>query len=278
MIEGALYVCDLSMGGGATWADFERDYIGGAANVAQACLQHGVRRLLYTSSIAALFLGSGKPVDEEDGCDPLPLKRGFYGRAKIGAERALLNLHASHNLPVVIFRPGVVVGPGGMLVHGALGDSSSETSIVGYGRGTHPLPWVLVEDVASAMFLARNVPGIEGKAFNLAGDVRPTAVEFIAELRRRSRRNFRFIPRAIWKMALAEYSRWGLKALMHKPGNVLVGMRDTRQLQFSSFLVNSQAKALLGWKPVSDSEEFYRQTIDCHLPPLHPGDLRLTAG
>jgi nucleoside-diphosphate-sugar epimerase len=276
VIEGATYVCDLSMGGGLTWEDYERDYIGGARNVGKACLRHGVKRLLYTSSISALFLGSGKPIKESDGADPLPLKRGFYGRAKIGAEQELMKLHASDKLPVVVFRPGVVIGPGGMLVHGALGDTTSGIAIIGYGSGKHPLPWVLAEDVAQAMFISRNIPGIDGEAFNLAGDFRPTAAEFVEELRLRSKRNFRFYSRSIGMIRLAEFSRWALKAIMRKPGNVLIGARDTQGLQFSSYLDCSRAKQVLGWKPVADREEFYRQAIDIHLPAILPGDLRLS--
>lgn len=276
IIEGATYVCDLSMSLGSTWADYERDYIGGARNVGTACVKHGVKRLLYTSSISALYLGTGRPVTESDGHDPKPSQRGFYGRGKAEAERALMQLHASEKLPVVIFRPGVVLGPGGMAVHGALGDIMSEICIMGFGPGTHPLPCVLVDDVANAIFTARDVPGIDGTTFNLAGDVRPTAAEFVEELRIRTKRNFRFYPRSIWKVALAEYTRWALKAIMRKPGNVLGSSRDTKSMSMSSFLDCSRAKQLLSWKPVTDRDEFFRQAIDIHIPPFHPGDLRLS--
>lgn len=276
IIEGATYVCDLSMSMGLTWEDYERDYIGGARNVGNACLKHGVKRLLYTSSISALYLGSGRRVTEEDGHDPEPLQRGFYGRGKIEAERVLMQLHASGKLPVVIFRPGIVLGSGGMLVHGALGDAMSETSILGFGPGTYPLPCVMVEDVARAIFTARDVPGLDGTTFNLAGDVRPTAAEFVDQIRLRTRRNFRFYPRSTWRIGLAERSRWFLKAMMRKPGNVLAMSRDLQSTTMSSFLDCSRAKQLLGWKPLADRDEFFRRTIDVHLAPIHPGDLRLS--
>ena len=43
VIEGSSVVYDLSMGGGLYWADYERDFIGGARNVARACQRQGVR-------------------------------------------------------------------------------------------------------------------------------------------------------------------------------------------------------------------------------------------
>src|SRR5579863_4915488 len=51
--EGASAVYHLAMGGGPSWSDYERDFIGGARNIARACQKHGVRRLLFTSSISA---------------------------------------------------------------------------------------------------------------------------------------------------------------------------------------------------------------------------------
>src|SRR6476469_423317 len=47
-IQDASFVFDLSMGGGDSWSDYERDYLQGARNVAAACQRHNVRRLIYT--------------------------------------------------------------------------------------------------------------------------------------------------------------------------------------------------------------------------------------
>lgn len=275
VIDGADVVYDLTMSLGARWEDYERDYIGGARNVARACLRLGVRRLLYTSSISALFLGTGKPVTEADGTDRKPLARSFYGRAKILAERALMELHSSEKLPVVIFRPGIVLGPGGMLAHGALGEIVDEVFVLGFGSGTHPLPCVLVEDVASALVLGKDAPNIEGQAFNLAGDVKPTAVEYVEEIRQRTRRNFRFVPRSVWSVGFAERLRWLIKAVARKPDNVCGSYRDVQSLSMSSDLDCSLAKRLLGWTPVCDREEFVRRAIEVHLRPIPAGDLRL---
>ena len=275
LIEGAACVYDLSMSLGDKWEDYERDYIGGTRNIARACLKHGVSRLIYTSSTSALYLGSGKRFDESDGYDSQPLKRGFYSRGKIEAERVLMQMHAAEKLPAVIVRPAIVLGLGGALVHGAFGDIVSEVRILGVGSGKHPLPCVLVNDVAEALFRAKDANGIEGMAFNLAGDVRPTALEYVEELRRRAKRNFRYYPRSIWNIALVENLRWVGKAVGRKPGNVCLSMREIRSGTMCSFIDCSLAKRVLGWKPVSDREEFFHKAIDPHIPPFHPTDLRL---
>lgn len=134
---------------------------------------------------------------------------------------------------------------------------------------------MLVGDVADALFAAKDAPGVDGMAFNLAGDVRPTAKEYIEELRLRTLRNYRFIPRPVWKIGMADRFRWAIKALIRKPDNVCEPYRDYKSLTMSSSLDCSLAKQKLGWKPLSDREEFFRQVIDCNLKPIHPGDLRL---
>lgn len=277
LIAGQQYVYDLSLGGGETWADYQREVVDAAGAIGEACLESGVQRLFYASSIVALYLGQpGRRLRESDGSDEgRRFERSLYSRGKLEAERRLLDLHAQRGLAVVIFRPGVVAGPGGMLVHGALGESPADTAIRGWGRGNHPLPWVLAQDVAGAMAAALTAPGVEGLAFNLAGDVRPTAAEFVTELRNRTYRNFRFYPRSLAWMKLDSALRTTIKKLLGKPYAGGTSSRDLESLTMASQLDCSLAKEKLGWRPVADPGEFYRQAIDVHLRPLPAGDLRL---
>ena len=273
-IEGANLVYHLAMGGGATWADFERDFVGGARTIARACQDFGVRRLLFTSSISALYLGKPGKLDDSVPADTLADGRSFYSRGKVKTEQMLLEMHRTEKLPVVILRPAIVLGPGGMLAHGALGVSISDTCILGWGKGNNPLPCVLARDVASALVLAKDAPGVDGMSFNLSGDIRPTAQEFVQILRERTRRNFRFYPRNVWMMNAVEYSLWLIKEMVHKPDNSRNSYRDLRSLTMAADLDCSAAKKLLGWQPETDRETFLREAVDSHLEPFHPGDLR----
>jgi nucleoside-diphosphate-sugar epimerase len=184
-------------------------------------------------------------------------------------------MYRSEKLPVVILRPAIVLGQGGMLAHGALGLSVSDTCILGWGSGHNPLPCVLARDVASALVLAKDAPDIDGLSFNLAGDIRPTAREFVQILRERTRRNFRFYPRHVWMMAATEYLIWMVKTLVHKADNNPIAYRDLCSLTMASDLDCSAAKKLLGWQPETDREAFLREAVDSHLEPFHPGDLRM---
>ena len=87
--------------------------VGGAEIVARACLAAGSARLIHVGSIASLYLGPGAgPVTGATPPDPREAERGDYARAKVLCDRMLLDLHAQEGLPVVILRPGVVVGEG----------------------------------------------------------------------------------------------------------------------------------------------------------------------
>ncbi|HWE51146.1 MAG TPA: NAD(P)-dependent oxidoreductase [Bryobacteraceae bacterium] len=277
VIEGANVVYDLSMSGGLTWEEHKKEVVDSAVHVARACQKHGVRRLIYTSSTAALYLAGNGTVTEAAGADKRPEDRSFYSRGKIEAERALLKLYETEKLPVVIFRPAVVLGPGGMLVHGAFGElpPASDVSILGFGNGKTPLPCVLVDDVARALQVGKDAPGIDGMAFNLAGDVRPSVTQYVQWMREATHRNFRFYGRPIWFIQAGEIARWALKSLGRKPNNTLGSLRDVESAPMSAQLDCSLAKKMLGWKPVADETEFKKQALLCHVNPLPPGDVRL---
>jgi len=62
----------------------------------------------------------------------------------------LLGLQAREGLPLVILRPGLVVGRGTSPFHSGLGFFNG-AACLGWKRGRNPLPFVLVEDVAAAI-------------------------------------------------------------------------------------------------------------------------------
>jgi nucleoside-diphosphate-sugar epimerase len=274
-ISGASEVFYLATGGGDRWSDFERDIIRGARNVAELCLENNVQRLYYASSIAALDLGRAGSLDESAGTDSNPLRRSHYSRAKAMAEAALLEMHQRSGLPVVIFRPGVVMGRSGPLTHSGLGYWPSDLCCIGWGRGNHPLPFVLADDVAEAFRLARHAPGIEGRCFNLVGDVRISAAEFVRILGARSLRRVQFFPRSLWQLQGIDIAKWLLKAAARKPDNVFPSFRDLKSRSLRTQIDCSTAKSTLGWKPVGDREVFLREAVDANLPAIPPGDLRL---
>jgi nucleoside-diphosphate-sugar epimerase len=274
-VEGMSVVYDLSMGGGPTWQDYLRDFVQGAQNVAETCLDLGVRRLIYSSTIAALQLSHEGTTDESAGTDPKPLLRSWYSRGKIYAEDGLMKLHRERRLPVVVFRPGIVVGRGNKLSHPGIGVWRSPTCCEVVGRGRTPLPLVLVDDVARALVLAKDAPDIEGRTFNLVGDVRLSAQEYVDVAGARSLRNFRLCPQSMWGIQAFRLVVWLGKAALRRRDNEWLSYHELKTAPQKTHIDCTAAKRALGWQPIADRDEFVRRAIDCHIDPPHPGDIRL---
>jgi len=82
----------------------------GTRNVMEAALDAGVRRIVYTSSVATLAPDEGRPADEDR-----PLSEataiGAYKRSKVAAERLVEALAAERDLPALIVNPSTPIGP-----------------------------------------------------------------------------------------------------------------------------------------------------------------------
>jgi NAD dependent epimerase/dehydratase len=81
--------------------------VGGALNVLNACRDHGVSKLVHTSTSEVYGTAVYVPIDESH-----PLQaQSPYSASKIGADMLARSYHASFGLPVVIARPFNTYGP-----------------------------------------------------------------------------------------------------------------------------------------------------------------------
>ncbi len=264
-ITGAPAVINLAHGGGgSSWDEVREAMVGGAEIVARACMAAGVKRLVHVGSIAGLYLGpQARPVTGATPPDPRSDHRADYARAKAICDRLLLEIHATAGLPLVILRPGVVVGEGGPIFHGGLGFFNNDQHCIGWNEGRNPLPFVLVEDVADAILRAAKTPGIEGRCYNLVGDVRPSAREYISLLGEALHRPLRFHPQSAVKLWAAELGKWGIKrAGGRRPP--LPSLRDLLSRGMKAEFNCSDAKHDLAWSPVSDPAIFETRAVRVH--------------
>ena len=259
-VEGAAIVFHLATGEGTTWKDYERDYIISTRVIADSCVDKGVSRLVYVSSISALFLGQSRELTEADGIETYPEKRNLYSRAKILAELSLRQIERNRALRLVIVRPGVVVGGGGRLAHGGLGHWPSDIHCLGWGNGQQPVPFVLVRDVVAALVRCGSVPNIDGASFNLAGDYRPNARVFVHRLAVLTNRHFRFHRRSPFAIYVNSMAKFLLKCASGRAG-VTPSYRDILSRSYLSRIDCTAAKALLSWAPVSDGDVFFSDVV-----------------
>jgi nucleoside-diphosphate-sugar epimerase len=264
-IAGCKVVVNLAHGGASGgWEEVRRAMLGGAETVATACQAAGVRRLVHVGSIASLYLGpQAAPVTGATPPDPHEAQRGDYARAKVLCDRMLLARHARDGLPVVILRPGVVVGEGTSPFHSGLGLFNSERHCIGWNAGRNPLPFVLVEDVAEAILLACDAPGIDGRCYNLVGDVRPDARSYIARLAATLQRPLRFHPQSPTWLWLEDYGKWIVKRLTGR--NVPPpSRRDFLSRGMRAGFDCDDARRDLDWHPEREAARFWQRAVDVH--------------
>ncbi|HYF91382.1 MAG TPA: NAD-dependent epimerase/dehydratase family protein [Symbiobacteriaceae bacterium] len=104
-----VYHCASWISYKAPWEQVWQVNVQGTANLLDACLAAGVRRVVHMSSVAAGGPArAGRPVTEAD--EPAPLDDP-YGRSKAEQERLVVS-YAARGLDVVVVRPSAVYGPG----------------------------------------------------------------------------------------------------------------------------------------------------------------------
>jgi predicted dehydrogenase/nucleoside-diphosphate-sugar epimerase len=265
-IDGARVVVNLAHGGGGgDFAQVRAAMVGGAETIARACLVAGVERLVHVSSIAALYLGpQSAPVTGATPTDPAADARADYARAKAYCERLLLEMHAREALPVCILRPGLVVGPGASPFHSGLGLFNNEQHCIGWNDGRNALPFVLVQDVAEAILLAAgSKAALEGRCYNLVGDVRPSAREFLAALAQATGRPLRFHPSGPSRIWAQEFAKWAVKRVGGRR-TPLPSRHDILSRGLAAGFDCADAKRDLGWSPVADPAVFARLAVEAH--------------
>lgn len=262
-VRGARVVIHLATGGGATWEEIQRAMVGGTRLLAEVCLEERVERLVYASSIAALYLGpdcGAGLIDDGDPTDPRPAARALYARGKIAAEKELARLARERGLPVTIVRPGVVLGADAPFQHSGIGLWVRDNHCVGWGPGNRPLPLVLVEDVADALarLAAFAGHGLDGRALNLAARTSLTAAELVAHRARTSGRDLHFHPRSLAFSQLLEIGKWLVKRAGGRR-DAFPSYRDLKSRSLWPALSCRNAREVLGWKPCEDTGEILRR-------------------
>jgi len=257
---GAARVLHLATAAGTDPANVETVMADAVRTAGEAAMQCGVERFVFCSSTAALWLGSSGSVDGECGTDPKPKARAGYARGKIASERELRDL-AAKGLPLTILRPAIVVGHDGIAEHSGVGLWVRDNHCVGWGTGRHPLPFVLADDCAQALVAALDAEDAVGKSYNLAGDVRLSARDYVEAMATRTRRDYHFHPMPLWWMWTQEFGKYVVKVLARKQRE-WPAWRDFASRSFTTQLDCSDARRDLGFSPESDRGRFLSRIFD----------------
>jgi nucleoside-diphosphate-sugar epimerase len=262
-VAGVRHVVHLARSQGNTWQEYERDDIGVTRSLAEACIDAKVERFIYASSIVIYYAGSSAaPITEETPPDPAVLENQVYARAKVFSERMLQELHEQRHLPLVIVRPGIVLGPGGNPCHWGIGMWPHHSVCQTWGPGTTPLPVVLVQDVADAIVRCLKTPGIEGQSFNLVGDAKLTAQEYLDEIERCAGIRLERYVGSSWRFYATDVAKWAIKVVAGYPERTRPSYRATEGRSAAAPFDCTRAKSVLGWRPESERRTLIQEGID----------------
>jgi len=262
-MEGVDCVVHLARANVKSWADYQQFEIGATRQVGEAALAAGVKRFVYTGTIDSYYAGAkAGTITEATPLDPQIDHRNLYARAKAVSEELLLEMRRERGLPLVIVRPGIVIGRGGSPFHWGVGMWWHDAVCQIWGKGRNKLPLVLVEDVARGLIAAMEAPQIEGQSFNLVADPCLTAQEYLDELDRAGGIRVQRLPTPIFRFYLLDMLKWVVKVAVRHPERRMPSYRDWESRTARAHFDCSMAKSVLGVNLATTREEMVRQGIE----------------
>ena len=214
--------------------------VDGTSNVLDACLSHGVRRIVVSSSGAAYGYHPDSPewITEDQ---PVRGNQEFaYADHKRQVEEMLAALRETRpELEQVVLRIGTILGERVDNQITALFDRPRLLKI----RGSKS-PFVFIWDTDVAAIIHRAVTGPVTGIFNVAGDGAMTVDDIAASLGKSTLT----IPEPVLRGALAIGKKVGLTAY---------GPEQTKFLQFRPVLDNTRLKEVFGYRPAYTSEQAF---------------------
>lgn len=261
-LDGIAVVYHLAKASGKRWDDYVRDDIEPTRALAVAALAHGVKRFIYTGTIDSYDSADPRAtIDSDTPLDPRIETRNLYARSKAACEALLLQMHRERGLPLVIFRPGVVIGVGSPPAHWGVGMFHSDTRAQLWGAGETKLPLVLVEDVAAGLALGMDAPGIEGQAFLLTDEPLLSAKEYVAAVGAATATTISAPATPIWRFFVHDLAKEGVKHLIRHPNRRVPSYRDWNCRAHRARYDSEKTKRVLGWQPAGSRDALVERGI-----------------
>ncbi|HWS05634.1 MAG TPA: SDR family oxidoreductase [Burkholderiaceae bacterium] len=220
---------------------FEYDVdVNGTRNLLQACVKHGVRRIIVSSSGAAYGYYADNPEWLTES-DPVRGNEVFaYSCHKRLVEEMLADYRKDHpGLEQIVFRIGTILGP---TVRNQITDLFEKPKILAIAGSESPFVFIHDQDVVGAI-----LHGIDSKnvgIFNVAGDGKLT----IFEIAQRLGKTCRVLPAGVLQAAL-----WVLKKL----NLTQYGPEQLDFLRYRPVLLNTRLKEVFGYTPKLTSAQVF---------------------
>ncbi|MGQ0658043.1 MAG: hopanoid-associated sugar epimerase [Chromatiales bacterium] len=243
------------------WEELYHSNVEGTRNIMLAAAEAGVKRIVYTSSVATLGLHkNGTPADENT---PVTINDmiGHYKRSKFLAEETVRALIQEQRLPVVIVNPSTPIGPGDIK------PTPTGRLILDAAQGRIPayvdtgLNLVHVDDVAAGHIAAFH-HGQIGERYILGGEnlwLKEILIRIAALVGRKPPR-IRLSQSVVMPIAYAS-EWWARLTNGPEPRATVDGVKMSRKIMF---FTSRRAERELGYRPRS-VDEALRDAVDWFL-------------
>lgn len=149
--------------------------IDGIHNVLDACSKHGIKRLVYLSSVA---VHGPNPPQSADETSPYVIQGRDYSDSKVRTEQFLMEYYREKQMPIVILRPTFIWGPrGNNFTRRPLLDMKRGTFVF-IDNGAGSCNAVYIDNLVDAMLLAGIKDEAVGEAFLVTDGLSITWADF----------------------------------------------------------------------------------------------------
>jgi predicted dehydrogenase/nucleoside-diphosphate-sugar epimerase len=255
-LDGISTVYHLAKCDGKQWQDYVDGDISPTRVLAQTALSAGVTRFIYTGTIASYASGNARDViDNNTPVDPAIARRDHYARSKAACEHLLQAMQREAGLPLVILRPGIVIGPGSPPAHPGVGRFLSETRVDYWGDGRNALPLVVVDDVAEALLLSLDAPGVTGQTLLVTGPPLMSARDYVSAVEACMQARIDARSRSAWRNWAADMIKELAKNAVRHPNRRWPSLHDWQCTSHRARYDSRMTEQALGWHPINDREE-----------------------
>lgn len=245
-----------------SWKLYREINTRGTRNVVDGCLQHGVPRLVYTSSPSVTFDGT----DQENVDESAPYPQQWlsnYPRSKALAEQHVLQSHGQVGLATCALRPHLIWGPRDHHLIPRLLERARRGQLRQIGEGNNLIDMTYVDNAATAHLQAADALSIDspvgGQAYFISQGKPVNCWQWINEILQLtglSPITKSISRRAAWNIgAVLEW----IHRLLRLPGEPRMTRFLASQLSTSHYFDISRAKNDFGYVPVVSTDEGMRR-------------------
>ena len=180
-------VVHAAAGTRGTAMDSDAVTVQGTQNILDACRMCCVKKLVYISSCSVYGVAdyrNGQLVTEESSLERFPERRGDYSASKQHAEQLVIEAMNSTTFPIVILRPGTIMGPGGELFTPMFGFNLLNKAFLVIGNGRFVLPFAYVDNVADAIIESIRNGNADNQIFNVVDQEHIQKKEYMKQVMR----------------------------------------------------------------------------------------------